>query len=701
MKITDNTGDDDDKASAIKDPNPHRTHRIQKPRPRRRSSPRVSTPRVAVSRRSSKKDGATARPGPPTPPPVRWKFDEGVEASGLRGEAEDVESKKRRGRGGDVSVRRLGGRLWRLWSPEPGDGGGGGGDGERRGLREESRLGFQPRVGKDCDPLSCHHERRHRAQEARDPLGSPCSVNSPIDGYLNESSFQFSVMEGATKWNPVSAKASFGNPGNLHISDSKQNHTSTVSSFQAELEKAKQRIEELEAERKFSKKKMDQFLRKLSEERSAWRSKEHDKIRAFIDDTRADLKREKKSCQRLEIVNAKLVNDLAEAKLSAKRYMQECDKERKARLLVEEVCDELAKEIGEDKAEADALKKECTRLREEMEEEKKMLQMAEVWREERVQMKLVDAKVTLHEKYLQMNKLILELETFLRTRSSSLTTKELKEVEILRQAAASIRVQDLKELTYEPPNPDDIFSVFEEMAMAGQHERDIEQCIAHSPSSPSSKMHVESHDLNYPSNKSQRPFISYTSKNGLLDDDRSGWETVSQGDDQGSSYSPEGSSASVNKTGRDSNVSGSCTDWEINLRDGAPVTEISEVFSKGVKQSKKVSSISRLWRSGPDNGEIYKIVSVDGKNCRISNGRISSASIISPDDGCLEVGLNRPDLPGQWSPTDSIGSKAGRGKKGCIEWPITMQKGSFKHKLIDSKVDGQKIQLRHVLKQNI
>ncbi|KAL9271786.1 hypothetical protein AKJ16_DCAP25931 [Drosera capensis] len=698
MKITDTTGGDDDKASAIKDPNPQRIHRIQKPRPRRRSSPRVSTPRVAVSRRSSKRDGAMARPGPPTPPPVRWKFDEGVEASGLRGEVEDVESKKRRVRGGDVSVRRLGGRLWRLWSPETGDDGGGDGGGERRGLRDERRLGFQPRVGKGGDPLSCHHERRHRAHEARDPLGSPCSVNSPIDGCLNE----FSVMEGATKRNPVSAKASFGNPGNLHISDSKQNHTSTVSSLQAELEKAKQRIEELEAERKSSKKKMDQFLRKLSEERSAWRSKEHDKIRAFIDDTRADLKGEKKSRQRLEIVNAKLVNDLAEAKLSAKRYMQECGKERKARLLVEEVCDELAKEIGEDKAEADALNKECTSLREEMEEEKKMLQMAEVWREERVQMKLVDAKVTLHEKYLQMNELILELETFLRTRSSSLTTKELKEVEILRQAAASIKVQDLKELMYEPPNPDDIFSVFEEMAMAGQHERDIEQCVAHSPSSPASKMHVESPDLNYPSNKSQRPFISYTSKNGHLDDDRSGWETGSQGDDQGSSYSPEGSSASVNKTGRDSNVSGSCTDWEINLCDGTPVTEISEVFSKGLKQSKKVLSISRLWRSGPDNGENYKMVSVDGKNGRISNGRISNASIISPDDGCLEVGLNRPNnVAGQWSPTDSIGSKAGRGKKGCIEWPITMQKSSFKHKLIDSKVDGQKIQLRHVLKQNI
>jgi hypothetical protein len=38
--------------------------------------------------------------------------------------------------------------------------------------------------------------------------------------------------------------------------------------------------------------------------------------------------------------------------------MQDYEKERKARELIEEVCDELAKEIGEDKAEIEALKRE-------------------------------------------------------------------------------------------------------------------------------------------------------------------------------------------------------------------------------------------------------------------------------------------------------------------------------------------------------
>ena len=42
------------------------------------------------------------------------------------------------------------------------------------------------------------------------------------------------------------------------------------------------------------------------------------------------------------------------------------------------MCDELAKEIAEDKAEVEALKSESMKMRDEVEEEKKMLQMAAI-----------------------------------------------------------------------------------------------------------------------------------------------------------------------------------------------------------------------------------------------------------------------------------------------------------------------------------
>jgi uncharacterized protein YpuA (DUF1002 family) len=106
---------------------------------------------------------------------------------------------------------------------------------------------------------------------------------------------------------------------------------STVSALEAELEQARVRIQELETERHSSKKKLEHFLKKVSEERASWRSKEHEKIRAYVDDIKSDLNRERKSRQRVEIVNSRLVNELTDAKLLAKRCMQDFEKERKAR----------------------------------------------------------------------------------------------------------------------------------------------------------------------------------------------------------------------------------------------------------------------------------------------------------------------------------------------------------------------------------
>ena len=95
------------------------------------------------------------------------------------------------------------------------------------------------------------------------------------------------------------------------------------------------------------------------------------------------------------MLNGKLAKELAEAKITIMRSLQDLEKERKARQLMEDVCDELAREIGEDKAQVEELKRESIKVREEVEEERKMLQMAEVWHEERVQMKLIEAKLTL------------------------------------------------------------------------------------------------------------------------------------------------------------------------------------------------------------------------------------------------------------------------------------------------------------------
>lgn len=630
----------------------------------------------------------------PETPLLRWKFDEGNEKNVAveeeKSSGEVGRTTRRRNRAA-VSSRRLAAGLWRLRLTE---------------LQADvgQRVGLQSGGGHFGASMHCHHVDRVHHAPAKDP-DSPHSVSGPKHGllYKFEPSFRIPnyAMEGATKWDPDGWKSSdevkqiFGQP---KPSDNRASAAKVISALEAELEQARSRINDLETDRRSSKKKLEHFLRKLSEERAAWRSREHEKVRAIIDDMKADLSREKKNRQRLEIVNSKLVNELADAKLSAKRYMQEYEKERKGRELIEEVCDELAKEIGEDKAEVEALKRESMKLREEVDEERKMLQMAEVWREERVQMKLVDAKVMLEEKYSQMNRLIADLEPYLNPRSASSDSQEIKKADFLRQAAASVNIQDVRELTYEPPNSDDIFSVFEDVNFGESNEREAE--VGYSPASHSSKIHTVSPEIKMLNKDgAHRKSNVYMNRSGELEEDASEWETVSHPEDQGSSYSPDGSDPSVSNNNYRVSMNGA--EWEKDEGQETPIMEISEVDSARLRQLKKVSSISKLWRSCPSNGDNYKIISIDGKNGRLSNGRLSNGGIMSPDHGSAKGCLSPQDLSGQWSSPDSGNPHVNRAMKGCIEWPRSAQKNSLKARLLEARMESQKVQLRQVLKHKI
>ncbi|KAL4272449.1 hypothetical protein GQ457_13G002230 [Hibiscus cannabinus] len=661
-----------------------------------------TTKRKTRNRRWKRVGGApvVGRRSRPETPLLKWKVEEkekgtekGCEVEEeLSEEEEDGGRRSRRKAASKVSARKLVAGLWRLQLPET----------VAPGVRERrsDQLGFKPGMDFMGVPFHYHHKDKNHGSEG--PLECPRSVSGAKNGLLRkiEPSIQFSnsAMEGATKWDPVCLKTTDEIQkicNRMKRIDQQVSAVSIVSALETELAQARAHIEELETERRSSKKKLEHFLRKVSEERAAWRSREHEKIRAFVDDVKADLNREKKKRHRLEIVNSKLVNELAAAKLSAKQYMQNYEKERKARELIEEVCDELAKEIGEDKAEAEEIKRDSISLREEVDEERKMLQMAEVWREERVQMKLIDAKVALEERYSQMNKLIADLETFLRSRTANLDVKDMREAESLRQAAQSVNVEEIKEFTYEPANPDDIFAVFEDVALAEANEREIEQCTAYSAASHASKVLMVSPEKNTMKKDSiMRHSKAQFYQTDEIEEDDSGWETVSHFEDQGSSYSPEESAASVNKNCRDSNFSGSGTEWEGNAYGDTPNTEISEVCSYPARQSKKVSSIARLWRSCPNNGENYKIISVEGANGRVSNG-----GIVSPDRGSGKGGLS-PSVE-QWSSPDSGHPNITKGMKGCIDWPRVVQKNSLKAKLLEARMESQKVQLRHVLKQRI
>ncbi|KAF5188962.1 Branchless trichome [Thalictrum thalictroides] len=110
---------------------------------------------------------------------------------------------------------------------------------------------------------------------------------------------------------------------------------------------------------------------------------ELDMARAKIHELKAQLEFERKTRKKLETFNKKLCKQLSE--------------ERKRKQAVEDVCQKLAREIASEKGEMDRIKKDIV-------EERKMLRVAEVLREERVQMKLSEAKILFEEKLSQLSK---------------------------------------------------------------------------------------------------------------------------------------------------------------------------------------------------------------------------------------------------------------------------------------------------------
>ncbi|XP_059627744.1 uncharacterized protein At5g41620 isoform X2 [Cornus florida] len=191
---------------------------------------------------------------------------------------------------------------------------------------------------------------------------------------------------------------------------------SLVSALRVELNRARVQVDQLIREQKSSRNEIDYLLKQFAEEKAVWKTKEQDRIHNAIASVAEELKVEKKLRRQTERLNKKLGKELADTKASLSKAVKELESEKRAREILEQVCDELARGIGEDRAEVEDLKRESAKVREEVEKERQMLQLADLLREERVQMKLLEAKYQFEEKNAAVDKLRNELEGWLRTK---------------------------------------------------------------------------------------------------------------------------------------------------------------------------------------------------------------------------------------------------------------------------------------------
>lgn len=465
------------------------------------------------------------------------------------------------------------------------------------------------------------------------------------------------------------------------LSEKRGTSVSVISALQAELLQARCRIRELEAKKQSLRKKVKHVLNKLEDERISSPRRERLKNHAATDELRDELIKERKSRQMMEILNTKLVNQLANVKLSAKQLMQGYEEEKKSRELVEDVCDKLVKQFGEDKAEVERLKEEYIKVREELEEERKMLQLAEVWREERVQMKLVDAKLALEDKYSRMNMLITDLETLLGSTNCSLDVVDLRKAEkILQAAAESLSIQDMiEEFSYVPPKSNDLFSILKELQECEGDAREIGHCYSHSRDNSGMASPRFSGF-----NKNHHPTYSNClgDYNSALEEDAG----ICDAANSAAYRSSTPANSPLKKVNREKYVSRNGIE-----RDEAEVSEAS-VSTKKLKQNASAAPKDR--RSKPSDG-IYKTVVPNESDKRMSNGMISCPETTSPD---LQMGEGEARHRGHCISAGLANPHITRGMKGRIEWPRAIQKNVFKAKVSEAIIESQKSQLRHILK---
>ncbi|CAN6863362.1 unnamed protein product [Brassica oleracea] len=122
---------------------------------------------------------------------------------------------------------------------------------------------------------------------------------------------------------------------------------------------------------------------------------EEEEKRRLVEKLQEEAVAERKLRLKTEKMNRRLLRELAEAKETERKMKEEMEREKRAKDVLEEVCDELARGIGDDKKE--------------MEKEREMMHIADVLREERVQMKLTEARHEFEEKHAAVERLKKEL----------------------------------------------------------------------------------------------------------------------------------------------------------------------------------------------------------------------------------------------------------------------------------------------------
>ncbi|KAK6804615.1 hypothetical protein RDI58_002399 [Solanum bulbocastanum] len=233
------------------------------------------------------------------------------------------------------------------------------------------------------------------------------------------------------------------------LEEQQASNMSLVKALRKEVDHSQRRVKELQEEKKRDREELNDLMMLIDDYRIGRKNNKHNKAEEAVKTLTDELRDERKLRKHSENLHRKLARDLTEVKSSFSTALKELEREREARSILEELCDEFSFGIKEYDEEVRFLKSKV-RKDQILTEEKDglIIHISEAWLDERMQMKQSQRRQDPAEKKTIVDKLRSEIQTFLKARQSSdyannvLNLKGAKESSLCRHSLESFHLNN-------------------------------------------------------------------------------------------------------------------------------------------------------------------------------------------------------------------------------------------------------------------
>ncbi|KAH1204702.1 Uncharacterized protein GmHk_16G045589 [Glycine max] len=365
-------------------------------------------------------------------------------------------------------------------------------------VNNNSQLAEPPGTPSDSDQLatSASSSRRHVAASpvqhrgsverngcALQPVSPACySSSEEVTSYkctvTPTSSVDFKGRIGESSYNLKTSKELLKVLNRIwNLEEQQASNISVVKTLKMELDRSRAQIKELLREKQMNRHEVENLIKEITVDKLIRKNKEHGRIKAAVQSIREELEDERRLRQHSESLHRKLARELSEVKSSFSGCLRNLERERKARILLENLCDEFAKGIRDYEQEVHSLRRSSEKGQGQVKGndslDRLILHISEAWLDERMQMKLAQSDGGLIERNSIVDKLGFDIETFLHAKRSVdlkkygySSPKELKEIHPCQQSLDSFPLKEAGSAPQNMAQEDSIDTNFFEPKMA-------------------------------------------------------------------------------------------------------------------------------------------------------------------------------------------------------------------------------------------